>query len=255
MTPPQTDRDDPTLEDAGLRDFLPLRSGLQIADYHALLMDDFQRIILDSLPEQLCRAAGAAAVLFSADTADAGQSATFAGCSPEGLRFSGGALPLRAHPGKHLVFLEVPEGMYSFFTDFRAQRGEHLLFSPPPILYQRPTRLAKRMRLQGPLILLRKNGQQHAGMLHDFSLTGASFFTGTDTLALGEALLIDFDVMECGRCETVVTVLRKEARDARLKHLVAVRLLLTKAQRKKVEYLFLCHKYPQLRNHPPAPET
>ncbi len=254
MTRPQTDRDDPTLEDASLRDFLPLRSGLQIADYHALLMDDFQRIILESLPEQLCAAAPAAAVLFSADTTDAGQSAVFVGCSPEGIRFSGGTLPLQAHPGKHLIFLEVPEGMYSFFTDFRAQRGEHLLFSPPPILYQRPTRLAKRMRMQGPLTLLRKNGHRHAGMLHDFSLTGASFFTDTDTLALGEAILIDFNVVECGRCETVVTVLRKEARDARLKHLVAVKLLLTQAQRKKLEYLFLCHKYPQLRHGPPLPE-
>ena len=55
-------------------------------------------------------------------------------------------------------------------------------------------------------------------------------------------------MINCGHCETVVTTVRREARSAALGDLVGVRLLLTKEQKKQVEYLYLCLEYPQLRD-------
>jgi len=234
-------------ESVNLQHLLPLRAGLSMADYHLLLLGEFERQMVDLLPEDLCEAQNAEAVIFSADPDDDGHRFRLLGCDAESLRFSAvGAEPWPSY-GKSLIFVELPNrtGIYSFFSEFRDREdGSVYRFKIPPLLYHRPTRLSARLRLEGEVRIRRKGGVECRGRVHDFSLNGASFFTDRADLCPGEALLVEFDVVDCGRCETVVTTVRREARGGPEGNLVGVRLLLTEEQKRRLEYLFHCRRSP-----------
>ena len=246
MSPETTDL---TLDHTPLVSLLPLRKGMNIADYHLLLVGEFDRSMVDFLPDSLCQTSGGGAVIFAADPQDPGHSFTFLGCDQSGLLLRPQSSAVWRDHRKVLVFVETSGGIYSFFSDLEGIDSQGIYhFRRPALLYQRKTRLRRRLHLDGQIVLRRRNGDSIAGSLHDLSLDGASFFLANCPLDAGEAALVEFDVVDCGHCETVVTTVRREARSATLGDLVGVRLLLTKAQKKQVEHLYLCLEYPQLRH-------
>ncbi|WP_369573360.1 PilZ domain-containing protein [Acidithiobacillus sp. IBUN Pt1247-S3] len=240
---------DVTLDRTPLVSLLPLRKGMNIADYHLLLVGEFDRSMVDFVPDNLCQTTIGNAVLFAADPQDPGHSFSFLGCDQSGLLFRAQNSAVWGAYRKVLVFVETAGGIYSFFSDLDGIDSQGVYhFRRPALLYQRKTRLRRRLHLDGEIVLRRRSGESIPGSLHDLSLDGASFFLANCPLDAGEAALVEFDVVDCGHCETVVTTVRREARSATLGDLVGVRLLLTKEQKKQVEHLYLCLEYPQLRH-------
>ncbi|WP_308388793.1 PilZ domain-containing protein [Acidithiobacillus sp. AMEEHan] len=245
-----TTHTDVTLDRTPLVSLLPLRKGMNIADYHLLLVGEFDRSMVEFVPDSLCQAgADSSAVIFAADPQDPGHSFSFIGCDAHGLQFRAQGNAVWGNYRKVLVFIETAGGIYSFFSDLDGVDSAGVYhFRRPALLYQRKTRLRRRLHLDGQILLRRRSGESITGALHDLSLDGASFFLANCPVDPGESALVEFDVVDCGHCETVVTTVRREARSATLGDLVGVRLLLTKAQRKQVEHLYLCLEYPQLRH-------
>ena len=85
------------------------------------------------------------------------------------------------------------------------------------------------------------------GKLHDFSPGGASLFLDRDFLASGEMVLVEFEIPECGTCETVAKIARQEKITHPLyPYLYGIHFELTAAQKRKAEHLYLCKKGEQI---------
>ena len=54
-------RPDLTLDHTPLASLLPLRKGMNIADYHLLLVGEFDRSIVDFVPDGLCQSSSGGA--------------------------------------------------------------------------------------------------------------------------------------------------------------------------------------------------
>ncbi len=237
------------VERSSLSAFLPMRAGLNMADYHLAIMGESEHSDVDVLPAALCGKKGLETVIFSDDTEDSGHVFWLQGCGPEAVSFAaqGGAVWNRY--GRCLAFVGTETEIFSFFTGFQGVDPTSGLwhFATPRIVYHRPKRQNRRFPLDAKVVLRRRDGRVHEVVLHDFSVSGASFFTDRRDLHPGEAFLMEFEVPECGYCETVVTTVRLEARTGSRPNLVAVRLILTEKQKKQVEHLLLCQEYPHLR--------
>jgi len=240
---------DPSLDQTPLAAFLPLRQGMNIADYHLLLVGEFDRSMVDFSPTLLCQGKGQQAMIFAANPEDPGHSFQFLGCDQQGLRLRPRQHVVWGAYGKVLIFVEGVGGVYSFFSDLEGIDSQGVYhFRLPALVYQRKTRLRRRLHLDGEIVLRRRSGETLYGSLHDLSLDGASFFLSEPEIQLGESALVEFAVLDCGRCETVITTVRRDSRSAVRGDLIGGRLLLTKEQRKKVEHLYLCLEHPQYRH-------
>ncbi|MGK9450981.1 PilZ domain-containing protein [Acidithiobacillus caldus] len=235
-----------TRDDSNLGMLLPFRSEMDLASYLQLLMPEFQPSV-GFAESRICDGGRGAAVILSTDPNDGGHPYVFEGCdttsqnllfTPARQNFLGDDLYRRA-----LLVIEqdgrISMGLSSF--QYRHQGQTH--FSPPGLVYQRRTRKDKRILIEGDILIRRRDGRTVLARLHDFSPSGASFYTD-EPFAVGETFLAEFAVPDCGTCETVVTTARRE--DSPLgvpyRHLVGVKMQLTAAQRKKAEQLYLCKK-------------
>ncbi|OFC61616.1 pilus assembly protein PilZ, partial [Acidithiobacillus caldus] len=162
---------------------------------------------------RICAGGRGAAVILSTDPNDGGHPYVFEGCdatsqnllfTPARPNFLGDDLYRRA-----LLVIEqdgrISMGLSSF--QYRHQGQAH--FSPPGLVYQRSTRKDKRIPIEGNILLRRRDGRTVLARLHDFSPSGASFYTD-EPFAVGETFLAEFEVLDCGICETVVTTARCE---------------------------------------------
>lgn len=235
-------------DDTNLGMLLPLRAGLGMAEYQAFLLGEFPESVVDDVADRLCPCPGGDAVLFSADPEDDGNRFTFHGCDGDNLTFSAKAGMGDRNYRKALVFVEVGQNIYTFFADLRQVFEGRLHFVMPRLVHKRSARYAKRVRLDGKILLRRKDGRAIQAVLQDFSPTGASFLTGNEGFRVGETMLAEFEIPDCGICETVVTSVRTETRSGGgFRTLVAVKMALTREQRKKAEQLYLCKKAEQMR--------
>lgn len=227
---------------------LPMRTGLGLADYQQLIINEFSETLFDAAEAQLCQAPGWDAVLFSADPADDGKPFTFMGCDQGGLMFTSKIGALDDAYQKTLVFLESGNYVYTFFADLKYAFSGALHFAMPRMIYRRKTRQLKRVKLDGDIILRRKDGRKMLAKIVDFSPTGASFVTDDADFSVGETMLAEFEIPDCGMCETVVTAVRTEHHPGRgFRTLVAIRMALTQEQKKKAEQLYLCKKADELK--------
>ena len=241
-----------TNDDSNLGMLLPIRSGMELADYLRFLLVDFP----DSLPfadTKLCGTAPAEAIVLSTDPDDHGHPYRFLGCDldtqdlilePERLNLLGENVYRRA-----LLCIEAEGQIFLGLSAFKYRHQGNWLFAAPAMLYRRRTRHDKRVRIDGQIVLRYRDGRTILARLHDFSPSGASFFTDVP-LPIGETLLAEFEVLDCGTCETVVTAARCEhlAAGAPYRYLVGVKMQLTATQRKKAEQLYLCKKAEQMKH-------
>lgn len=227
---------------------LPMRVGLGLADYQQLIINEFSETIVDGVDVLLCQSVGLDAVLFSTDTEDDGKLFAFKGCEDDGLVFSPKSGALNDAYQKTLVFIEAGSYVYTFFADLKYVFSGELHFSLPRMIHRRRTRESKRVLLEGNIMLKRKNGRKLLAKLVDFSPTGASFMTDDADFSVGETMLAEFEVTDCGVCETVVTVVRIERHPGRGFHtLVAIKMAMTADQKKKAEHLYLCKKAEEIK--------
>jgi len=235
-----------TRDDSNLGMLLPLRSEMDLASYMELLIPEF-RTPLDFVESRVCNDGRGAAVILSTDLNDGGYPFIFEGCDPisMNLLFTPARPTLLGDDAyrRALIFVEqdgrISMGLSSFL--YRHQGQTH--FAPPGLVYQRNTRKDRRIPIEGNILLRKRDGQTILARLHDFSPSGASFYTDEEFVA-GDTFLAEFEVLDCGTCEIVVTTARREdlTRGAPYRYLVGVKMQLTAAQRKKAEQLYLCKK-------------
>jgi len=219
---------------------------MDLGSYLQLLTPEFQPPVTFA-ESQLCTRGRGFAVILSMDPNDGGHPYVFTGCdattenllvTPTRSKFLGDEAYRRA-----LLLVEqnghISMGLSSFL--YRHQGQEH--FARPAVIYQRRARQDNRIPIEGNLLLRRRDGRTVVSRLHDFSPSGASFYTNEDFSA-GEMLLAAFEIPNCGACETVITIARQKSLPigSPYRFLYGARLQLTAAQRKKAEHLYLCKK-------------
>ena len=232
-----------SVDNTNLGMLLPMRAGLGLHEYQQLIINEFSESIFDDVDAHLCQSTGMDAVLFSTETADDGKLFAFKGCDHGGLVFSPKSGTFNDVYQKTLVFIESGSYVYTFFADLKYVFSGELHFSLPRMIHRRRTRQSKRVLLDGDIILKHKDGRKILAKLVDFSPTGASFVTDDTDFSVGEMMLAEFEIPDCGTCETVVTAVRTEHHPGRGFHtLVAIKMALTADQKKKAEHLYLCKK-------------
>ncbi|MGC9128402.1 MAG: PilZ domain-containing protein, partial [Acidithiobacillus sp.] len=147
------------------------------------------------------------------------------------------------HYRRVLLFVESSGSILMGLSAFKCRHQGNDSFSPPALLYRRRTRQDRRVRIDGQILLRHRDGRTIVAHLNDFSPSGASFYAD-QLFPVGETLLAEFEVLDCGTCETVVTTAREERLPSGgpYRYLVGVKMQLTAAQRKKAEQLYLCKK-------------
>ncbi|WP_308389824.1 PilZ domain-containing protein [Acidithiobacillus sp. AMEEHan] len=221
-----------------------------MVEFLALTFLSGSRELLLPNPEDLGAANGQSAIFYTPDPGANGTLCHF-------LRWEGKEFLLEpAGPSfgeekklrKPLIFLLARPQILGFFADWKYS-GEGLHhFELPTRVLARSARKQRRIPIEGNILMRSKNGRTLYGKLHDFSLGGASIFLDHDFLEPGEMVLVEFEIPECGNCETVATVARRE----RITHpiypyLYGIYFNLTEAQRRKAEHLYLCKKAEQIK--------
>jgi len=247
-----------SVDDTNLGMLLPMRAGHSMVEYQQAVLTEFAEPIQDHIPEHLCTTTAADAMLFSDEASEDGQHFVFRGCDQGGLVFSpkNPLLPAE-HYQNTLIFLEIDSRIYTFIARLKYIFQGDLHFDMPQILHKRQTRHNKRVRIEGSVVLGRKNGRTAIARIYDFSPTGLSFLSEETDFLPGESLLASFDVPECGTCETIATIVRVDNRPAGrgFRALVAVKMTLTQAQRTKAEQLYLCKKAEELKKRSESSRT
>lgn len=232
--------------DTDLGMLLPFRAEIDLASYLEILIAGFQTSMAFS-DSQICTEGRGSAVIYSADRNDSGHPYLFEGCDTayQILYFT----PLRRNllgdeVYRQALFVIEHSGHISMgLSSFQNRHHGQDCFLPRGPIYQRKTRRDRRVLIDGLIFLRRRDGRSTIARLHDFSPSGASFYTD-EAFVFGETLLAEFEIPDCGVCETVVTVVRQDILSLGnpYRFIVGVKMQLTSAQRKKAEQLYLCKK-------------
>ena len=240
-------------DDSELGMMLPFRGDLNLAEYFEALLPEFREVPATDLAQSpLCANSEGDAVLLSPDPKAPGEVLRYQGCDLESgsLRFLAASLSLNQDAKRRvLLFVALDRKVYMGFSEAQGVASGLLLFTHPHHLYCRKVRADRRIPMdEGHVILRRQDGRTLRCRMHDFSPSGVSFLVDQD-IPPGEALMLTFEIPDCGTCETVARVVRQEAlpSGSLYKNLIAVSMSLTKEQRKKAEHLYLCKKGAQVK--------
>jgi len=228
---------------------LPQRGDLPLVDFLPLVFLSGYEELMISRPEDLGAREGQSVIFYTPESGDNGTLCHF-------LRFEGQEMVLEpTSPSlgeevtlrRPLFFLLARPNILGFFADWKhSARGLHY-FALPIRALSRKARAQRRVKIEGNILIRSKAGRTMYGKLHDFSPSGASLFLEKDLLQAGEMVLVEFEIPECGICETVATVARHE----RITHplypyLYGIHFELTEMQKRKAEHLYLCKKGEQI---------
>jgi hypothetical protein len=240
-----------TSDNTELGMILPMRGMLSLVEYYEIIIGEFGDGIFDNIPDKLCIDKQCDAVIFSADVTDSGNHFYFDDCETDSLIFSSSGLGTEEDYKKSLIFIDQGDSICMFFSEFKYLfKGRHY-FDMPRLIYRRVSRGAKRVRLDGVITLRKADGVEIVGQLYDFSPTGAGFFVPKDVLRIGENILAEFTIDGCGKCETVVNVVRISTVGIPYgRCLVGIKMSLTRDQKNRAEQLYLCKKADEIRRLP-----
>ena len=238
-------------DDTELALLLPHRGDLPLVEFLPLaFLSGYQELLLPQ-PEDLGLIEGQSAIFYTPESGDNGTLCHFRRW--EGREFllepvlpSLGEEPQLRKP---LIFLLARPQILGFFADWKHQgQGSHYFELPTRVL-ARKARKQRRVPIEGNILLRAKDGRTLYAKLHDFSPGGASIFLDRDFLAPGEMVLAEFEIPDCGVCETVATVVRRERITHPLyRYLYGIHFQLTEAQQRKAEHLYLCKKGEQIKS-------
>ncbi len=236
-------------DDTELALMLPHRGDLPLVDFLPLaFLSGYQETMISS-PTDLGASEGQSTIFYTTESGDNGTLCHF-------LRFEGQEMVLEptspslgeeAVLRKPLFFQLARPNILGFFADWKhSAQGLHYFALPTRVL-SRKARAQRRVKIDGNILIRSKSGRTVYGKLHDFSPSGASLFLENDFLQPSEMVLVEFEIQECGICETVATVARHE----RITHplypyLYGIHFELTEAQKRKAEHLYLCQKGEQI---------
>ncbi|MBU2753439.1 PilZ domain-containing protein [Acidithiobacillus sp. CV18-2] len=236
-------------DDTELALMIPHRGDLPLVDLLPLaFLSGYEELLLPN-PEDLHLSAGNAAIFYTPESGDNGTLCHVRGWEGQELLLEpmmpalGEEKPLR----KPLFFVLARPRILGFFADWKhSAKGMHYFAVPTRALF-RNARSERRVKLDGNILLRAKDGRAFYGKLHDFSPSGASLFLDRDVLAPGEVVLAEFEIPECGICETIVTIARQEHLTHPLyPYLYGIHFELTENQKRKAEHLYLCKKGEQI---------
>lgn len=240
-----------TADDTELALLLPYRAELSLVEYLPLVFLGGAEEFLLPEPEAFGEVTGHSAILYHSDEDDHGLLCHVQGWDMGDLVIEPATPMLMEMPNynKALIFLFARPYLLGFFADWKYfQRGAHH-FKRPQRLLRRRVREKQRLRLEGHVIVRRSNKTTQTAKLYDFSPGGASFYTDIGDFRVGEIVLIEFDIFDCGTCETTATIARSEAiPGSPWSYLVGVHFNLTKEQHKRAEQLYLCRKADAIQN-------
>ena len=237
-----------TADDTELALLMPHRAGMPLVEYLSLVFLTGAEDLIRPEPEQLNIQPEQSAIVYSAEADDDGQLCHFQGWDMGALVLKPATLVMGELPAyqKALVFVLARPQLLGFFADWKyLQHGAHHFQCPQRVL-RRIARKETRVRIEGNIIIRRKRASGLATVLaslYDFSASGASFYTDQEDFTKNETFLVEFEIPECGTCETIATTARVEALSfSGHGYLVSIRFELTEAQRKKAQNLYLCKK-------------
>ncbi|WP_226856094.1 PilZ domain-containing protein [Acidithiobacillus thiooxidans] len=241
-----------TADDSELALLMPQRAGIPLVEYLSLVFLAGAEDLLRPAPEQLEIQTGQSAVIYGLDAQDDGQLCHFQGWDMEALVLQPATLALGELPEYHkaLIFVLAKPWLLGFFADWKYFReGAHHFQCPQQVLRRRARKEA-RMRIEGDIIIHRRHNSSLTTLLaklYDFSASGASFYTDQPDFTENEMFLVEFEIPNCGTCETIATTARVETLSYSIYgYLVGIHFELTEAQRNKVQHLYLCQKAEQI---------
>ncbi len=235
----------PNLDDRELDLLLPMRAGLPLGDLlTATFLEGAEVVLLPGL-ETLGFQKGQSARVFSDDPDDSGTRCHLDRWAQEEIVFE----PDVSSPKDSwiyqntLIFLLARPWMLGFFAGCKSSSQSLFSFGRPGRVLRRMARMHPRMRIDGNILLHRKQGDGLKGKIYDLGPGGASFYCNAGDFAKGETLLAEFEIPECGTFETLVTIARQEVlTNSRWRYLVGMHYNLTAEQRQKLEQILMRKK-------------
>ncbi|MBU2837966.1 PilZ domain-containing protein [Acidithiobacillus thiooxidans] len=241
-----------TADDSELALLMPQRAEMPLMEYLSLVFLAGAEDLLHPVPEQLDIRPGQSALIYGPDSEDDGQLCHFQGWDMEALVLRPAAFALGGLPEYHkaLIFVLARPWLLGFFADWKYFREGAHHFQCPQRVLRRRTRKEARMRIEGHIIIRRKRASGLTTVLanlYDFSASGASFYTDQADFTKKEMFLVEFEIPNCGTCETIATTARVETLSHSVYgYLVGIHFELTESQRKKAQHLYLCQKAEQI---------
>ncbi|MBU2810276.1 PilZ domain-containing protein [Acidithiobacillus thiooxidans] len=241
-----------TADDSELALLMPQRAGMPLMEYLSLVFLAGAEDLLRPALEQLEIQAGQSVLIYGPDPRDDGQLCHFQEWDMEALVLQPATLALGELPEYHkaLIFVLARPWLLGFFADWKYFREGAHHFQCPQRVLRRQARKEARMRIEGHIIIRRKRASGLTTVLanlYDFSASGASFYTDQMDFAENEMFLVEFEIPNCGTCETIATTARVETLSHSIYgYLVGIHFELTEVQRKKAQNLYLCQKAEQI---------
>ncbi len=222
---------------------LPPRAGQTFREYLQVIEKIFQDVVQENPATLLSAMLTREVIVFSDAEVDSGQL-----CSLYSVNKS--IISLKFSPTQRLnhvtdnerimVIIGSGNNIYVFFAKFLYSSDNIAIVAAPLAIYKRSVRKYSRINITEPLKISCKDGLHVEGEIADFSPTGIRFIMPTIKVMKRDTMLVEFASGECGACETLVQVTRSQRLSSGTHNQVAVRMLLTKMMKRKMEYMYWC---------------
>ncbi|MDD2750852.1 PilZ domain-containing protein [Acidithiobacillus sp.] len=222
---------------------LPPRAGQAFREYLQVIEKIFQEIVQEDQATLLSAMLTREVIVFSAAEADSGQLCSLYSVSSSTISLKFSVSQRLSHVTNNeriMVIIGYGNNFYAFFAKFLYNSDNIAIVAAPLAVYKRSVRKYSRINITEPLKISCKNGQHFDGEMADFSPTGIRFIMPTIKVKKRDTMLVEFTSGECGTCETLVQVTRSQRLSSGTRSQVAVRMLLTRMMKNKMEYMYWC---------------
>ncbi|MBU2755237.1 PilZ domain-containing protein [Acidithiobacillus sp. CV18-2] len=235
-----------TDETDNLTMFLPIRGELGLLDYFAMLRAD------ESIVESRFAICGDIeewrhVILFSENEQDNG--CRFHLCDVES-----GRVLLKpkcfVHVGEYnqaMIVAEKRDSIFFFLAHLEYVAGGIFHYHPAKEVFHRKIRSHKRIQMRQSIVVRKRDARTFTCDMVDFSPVGIGFTSGGNDFDVGEMLLLEIRIPDCGVCETTITISHRK-KYGMSNAIYGARLRLTKEQAKKATFLYLCARGEHIRS-------